>query len=120
MSETGNDIGENTSDGYHTFKELYEFRAAYNIALFNEWTCVGKYDVHKSWCHSDGQKCFDGGWFIVVATLPCGDISNHYEEAVWDCFACPARDKAKEWDGHTPQDVIVRLLSLPSKAVADE
>ena len=27
-------IDENTSDGYHTFKELYEFRKAYNVALF--------------------------------------------------------------------------------------
>ena len=30
-----NDI-ENISDGYHTFKELYEFRKLYNAAFFNE------------------------------------------------------------------------------------
>ena len=28
---------EQMSDGYHTFAELYEFRKAYNAALFNEW-----------------------------------------------------------------------------------
>ena len=27
----------NTSDGYHTFNELYEFRKVFNAALFNEW-----------------------------------------------------------------------------------
>lgn len=30
-------VDENTSDGYHTFKELYKFRLLYNAALFNEW-----------------------------------------------------------------------------------
>ncbi len=27
---------EDCSDGYHTFKELYEFRKQYNATLFNE------------------------------------------------------------------------------------
>ena len=68
-----------TSDGYHTFNELYEFRKLYNAALFNEWASQGKYDVHKSKFHADGGKCFGGGWFIVMAQLPTGQISNHYE-----------------------------------------
>jgi hypothetical protein len=37
MMYAQNKITENTSDGYHTFKELYEFRKAYNVALFNQW-----------------------------------------------------------------------------------
>ena len=68
-----------TSDGYHTFNELYDYRRVYNAALFNEWASQGKYDVHKSWKHSDGKDCFGGGWFIVVAELPTGQASNHYE-----------------------------------------
>jgi hypothetical protein len=28
--------------------------------------------------HSDGTQCFNGQWFIVVAQLPTGQISNHY------------------------------------------
>ena len=28
---------EDISDGYHSFKDLYEFRKLYNAALFNEW-----------------------------------------------------------------------------------
>ena len=105
-------ITENTSDGYHTFKELYEFRKVYNAVLFNEWFNQGKYSVHKSMKHSDGEKCFGGGWFIVVATLPTGDISNHYENKDWNLFNCEVRPRAKEWDGHTSQDVVNRLLEV--------
>jgi len=103
-------IDGNTSDGYHTFNELYEFRRAYNIALFNEWSASGKYSVHKSWRHHDGELCFGGGWFIVVAVLPNGQISNHYEAKDWDLFQIQETEKALfEFDGHTGQDVIARL-----------
>ena len=103
----------NTSDGYHTFNELYDFRKAYNVALFNEWAKQGKYDVHKSVRHHDGTNCFGGGWFIVVAVLPDGQISNHYEIKDWYLFDVEIVDKAKhEFDGHTSQDVINRLLSV--------
>jgi len=105
-------VDENTSDGYHTFKELYEFRKIYNAVLFNEWYKQRKFNVHKSIKHSDGELCFGGGWFIVVATLPTGDISNHYEMKDWDLFNCTIKDLAKEWDGHTAQDVVTRLTSL--------
>lgn len=102
-----------TSDGYHTFNELYEFRKVYNAALFNEWAAQGKYDVHKSLRHNDGELCFDGGWFIVVAILPSGQISNHYDYKDWDLFKVPETDKAMfEFDGHTSQDVLDRLKNL--------
>ena len=105
-------IDGNTSDGYHTFNELYEFRKAYNAALFNEWASSGKCSVHKSWRHHDGELCFGGGWFIVVAVLPDGQISNHYEAKDWALFKVPETDKALfEFDGHTGSDVIARLMS---------
>ena len=118
------------SDGYHTFRELYEFRKVYNAALFNEWAMqkisnpkwanednqpvhLPKYDVHKSWKHSDGELCFGGGWFIVVALLPTGQISNHYEAKDWDLFNIPTTEKAKfDFDGHTSRDVLERLRCL--------
>ena len=112
------------SDGYHTFEEYENLRLAYNVALFNEWgkekvrynSCTNlyerKHDVHKSQRHHDGELCFGGGWFIVVANLPSGQISNHYEMKHWDLFRVPAVEKAKyEWDGHTSEDVIKRLLA---------
>lgn len=106
-------VDENTSDGYHTFKELYEFRKLYNAALFNEWARQQKYDVHKSQRHYDGELCFGrDDYFVVVATLPTGQISNHYPMSDWDLFKCEAVEKAKaQWDGHTSQDVAERLLA---------
>jgi hypothetical protein len=103
-------VDGNTSDGYHTFNELYDFRKAYNAALFNEWAAGGKCSVHKSWRHHDGEPCFGGGWFIVVAVLPDGQISNHYETKDWDLFVLPEAERALfEFDGHTGADVIHRL-----------
>lgn len=127
INYTPSNFRGNYSDGYHTFNELYEFRKLYNAALFNEWAAhlttgdgygqalfnAPKYDVHKSWKHSDGELCFGGGWFIVVAVLPTGQISNHYEAKDWDLFKIPIVEKAKyQFDGHTSQDVLKRLTDI--------
>ena len=104
-----------TSDGYHTFNELYDYRRVYNAALFNEWASQGKYDVHKSWKHSDGKDCFGGGWFIVVAELPTGQASNHYEAQYWDNFVIPSKDTANEYDGHTPKQALSRIAELKAQ-----
>lgn len=107
---TGYDSGE-ISDGYHTFNELYEFRKLYNAALFNEWGKQKLYKVHKSWHHSDAphDPIFGGGWFIVMAELPTGQISNHYEASDWDLFKIPETPVAHAFDGHSPADVAQRL-----------
>lgn len=108
----GVDAGD-VSDGYHTFRELYDFRKMYNAALFNEWAVQGKYRVHKSKRHHDGEECFGGGWFIVVALLPGGQISNHYKLSDWDLFRLPEAEKAMfEYDGHTGADTLERLRSI--------
>lgn len=107
-----NKVTGETSDGYHTFNELYEFRKVFNAALFNEWYAQGKYSVHKSERHADGELCFGGGWFIVMATLPTGQISNHYEMKDWDLFKCEERERADTWDGHEAKDVVDRLLHI--------
>jgi hypothetical protein len=102
-------------DGYHTFDELYEFRLLYNAGMFNAlYRSQGIYGipavkVYKSKRHSDGEIPFGGGWFIVVADLPTGQISNHYELKDWDLFKIPEVEKADQWDGHTTQDVAERL-----------
>jgi hypothetical protein len=114
LKQEGKDISQ-TSDGYHTFAELYEFRKVYNATLFNEWAKfdIPKYNVHKSMKHHDGEYCFGGGWFIVVALLPTGQISNHYELKDWDLFNIPEKDRALfEFDGHTSDDVLNRLIAL--------
>lgn len=103
------------SDGYHTFDEYYDFRKMYNAVLFNEWAKYDtpKYDVHKSLKHHDGEDCFGGGWFIVVAVLPEGQISTHYPVSDWDLFNIPEAETAKyEFDGHTALNVLYRLKAL--------
>lgn len=126
---------EKISDGFHTFKELYEFRKLYNAALFNEWAkqkinfynferdeegnvlseSVGsavKYDVHKSWKHSDGKWCFgkEKEYFIVVAETLYGQITNHYKAEDWDLFKIPEKERANTYDGHSSQEVLRRLF----------
>lgn len=102
-------VNGDTSDGYHTFNELYEFRLLYNAHLFNEWYKSNKYHVHKSKLHSDGTEPFGGGWFVVSAELLTGQITNHYEMKDWDLFQVEERIRANKWDGHTAQDVADRL-----------
>lgn len=114
------------SDGYHTFDELYDYRMIYNAALFNEWAHTlspmngygnslfrfTKFNIHKSTRHSDGGLCFGGGWFIVMAELPTGQISNHYPMKYWDLFKIPIVERANVWDGHTPQQAFERLTEF--------
>lgn len=105
ITDTGN-----ISDGYHTFKELYEYRLLYNAAFFNELARRGVCDVHKSKRHSDGKIPFENpNWFIVVAELPTGQISNHYEMKDWDLFQVPEKDISNVWDGHGSRDVAKRI-----------
>lgn len=98
------------ADEHHSIEELYDYRLAYNALTFNEWAARGKYGVHKSWRHSDGELCFGGGWFIVCATTPHGLVSNHYHEQHWDMFDCEHRELPVEYDGHTPQEALQRLI----------
>lgn len=100
-------------DQAHTIDELYEFRLMYNALLFNLWEETGKYEVYKSKRHDDGELCFDGDYFIVVAMLPKGQISNHYPMDKWEYFKIPEYEKVKDkFDGHTSQDVLDRLRDV--------
>lgn len=103
-----------TSDGYHTFNELYHYRMLYNALWLNEvWWAESQYGGSmkpvKSKRHSDGELCFGGGWFVVSVQLPTGQVTNHYELKDWDKFRIPEVDKAPEWDGHTPQEAVERM-----------
>lgn len=102
-------VTEDTSDGYHTFKELYRYRMLYNALAFRALVSEPSAHPHKSRLHSDGTEPFGGGWFIVVAYLHGKQISNHYELADWDLFDIEERPMADEYDGHTPEDVSERI-----------
>lgn len=102
------DLLANPRDAYHTMAELYEYRLLYNAHAAHGWLAAG-IPVVKSWYHSDGEACFGGGWFVVVAALPTGQVTNHYEGDDWHLFQVPEVDLAPEWDGHTPIDAARRL-----------
>lgn len=112
-------LGE-VSDGYHTFNELYDYRMALNAALFNEWQFSDNITVCKSKKHSDGELVFGGEWFIVVAELPTGQISFHYEEKHWDLFNIPEVELSPTYDGHTPQEALERLIEFVKQGHDDE
>lgn len=104
-----------TSDGFHTFNELYDHRMLLTAALVNHWAVhdphgPDHHDVHKSWLHHDGTMF--GGMFKVVAQLPTGQISYHFDAEHWDLFTIPERERAVEWDGHTAADVAERLRAF--------
>lgn len=111
----GSAITGQTSDGFHTFDELYNQRMLYNAVLFRQWSIHDwgnpefPRDVHKSWRHSDGELCFGGGWFIVSAQLVTGQITNHYPAEHWKLFRIPDRARAADWDGHTAAQAYQRL-----------
>ncbi len=97
----------NASDGYHTHNELYEYRMLYNAHAAIGWLDAG-YRVVKSWRHSDGELCFGGGWFVVVAELPTGQVTNHYEADHWNLFVIP-EETPPAYDGHSPAEAAHRL-----------
>lgn len=107
------DIVDKLNDMAHNEQELYDFRMLYNALLFNEWYKNGSMEVYKSRRHADGELCFDGDWFVVVAILSSGkQITNHYHIDNWDLFKIPeVYEVIHEFDGHTSQDVLQRLNS---------
>jgi len=99
-----------TSDGYHTFNELYHHRAV----LFSVIVANYKDRAWKSVRHHDGTM-YDG-MFIVGIDTPDGQATYHYDiNPYWDMFDCKVREFAPEWDGHTPAQAIERIGKLKAQ-----
>lgn len=98
-------VGNDISDGYHTFDELYEHRHALFMYLLatngRSW---------KSKKHEDGSE-FDG-WFIAGTHLTTGQITYHLPMRLWDICPGEELDKGLTWDGHTSADVVKRIMDL--------
>ena len=96
-----------TSDGYHTFNELYHHRAV----LFSVIVKAFPERAWKARKHHDGTMY--EGMFIVGIETPEGQATYHYDiEPYWDMFNCPEREFAPEWDGHTAAQAIERIGKL--------
>jgi hypothetical protein len=99
-----------TSDGYHTFNELYHHRAV----LFSVIVANYKDRAWKSVRHHDGTM-YDG-MFIVGIDTPDGQATYHYDiDPYWDMFDCKVREFAPKWDGHTPAQAIERIGKLKAQ-----
>lgn len=115
----------NITDKWHTFGDLYNHRMAFTIALCNAINLLnidkllieGREDpkvyCYKSKRHHNNEKdpMFEGS-FIVVIESPGGQISYHYDLEEWDKFKVEERYEPNPYDGHTPDDTIVRLINL--------
>lgn len=100
-------ITGDTSDGYHTFNELYDHRAR----LFSVVVRDHREIAWKSRLHHD-DTMYDG-MFIVGVETPQGQATYHYDiDPYWDIFDCKELVRAPEWDGHTPEQAISRIASL--------
>lgn len=101
------EINGDTSDGYHTFNELYHHRAV----LFSVIVKAFPDKAYKSKKHHDGTM-YDG-MFIVGIDTPRGQATYHYDiDPYWGIFECPELERAPEWDGHTPEEAIDRIGKL--------
>lgn len=97
------EVNENTSDGYHTFKELYEHRRVLTVALFN----LDAKHCWKSRLHSDGTMFDD--YFIVGIETAKGHATYHYHNDYWGEFNVKELNIAPPWDGHTSIEAIERI-----------
>ena len=103
-------ITGDTSDGYHTFNELYHHRAVLFSVIVRDHADL----AWKSKAHHDGTM-YDG-MFIVGIDTPQGQATYHYDiDPYWDMFECKELDRAPEWDGHTPDEAIARIATLRPK-----
>ena len=110
LLEAQEPITGETSDGYHTFNELYHHRAV----LFSVIVSVFHDMAWKSKKHHDGTM-FDG-MFIVGIDTPDGQATYHYDiDPYWGMFNCRVLDNAPEWDGHTPAQAIERIGKLKAQ-----
>ena len=101
VKKTGMSVGE-LSDTYHTFNDLYDHRMV--LTAFAMMSMPYAWKAKK---HEDGTM-FDG-MFIVGAPTPDGMITYHYDLEYWNLFKIPEIPHAPHFDGHTPEDVVMRL-----------
>lgn len=111
-------------DEYHTMDELYDHRMMLFTVLCN---CIESHDnwsphavsdkvsgAWKSLLHHDGTM-FGPEWFIMGIQLKNGkQITYHLKvEPYWSLARfVPQFDRAPEYDGHTSEDVLERLMMI--------
>jgi hypothetical protein len=101
-------VGNDISDGYHTFDELYEHRCLLFLALLKtEYNCRPNsygFDTYRVLNHFDG-------WDLIVALIGNNQISYHVpaKYRAYSDWIVDLPDDEHQWDGHTSADVVERL-----------
>ena len=103
------------SDGYHTFDELYEHRCLLWVALLVQVSALVELCVHEfgvDWMGPTPEfvrfKHYEG-WFLLGVIVPkVGQMSYHLPMKFWDDCGF-AEEKEWDFDGHTSNDVLVRI-----------
>ncbi len=97
-------ISGDTSDGYHTFNELYRHRC-----LLFAWVLLlnHKRNVFKTLKNDAGEE-YDG-WFIGAMNTQFGQISYHLPDSLWDLLPITTHERNSTYDGHTSLDVLGRI-----------
>lgn len=110
------------SDGYHTMDELYDHRITVWIgmcAIAAGWSDEEGQGPGMPWRsknHSDGEPAFGGTWFVLGLGKEAGkQITYHLPIERWEetNFA-ETLEKAPDFDGHTPADVLERIKNISS------
>jgi hypothetical protein len=103
MSKTFKIVGDDLSDGYHTFDELYDHRCLLflNLCLATPERARWKPDFE--------------GWFCMYLETVAGQISYHLpNEMIVHVEKSIKRDDNYKWDGHTSENVRFRLAAAAS------
>ena len=92
-----------TSDGYHTFDELYDHRCLLwiNLCLLQPYRCYVVEEHFK-------------GWFLLGMTTSEGQVSYHCPNKYLNLVHGIKRRHPK-FDGHTSADVIKRLTLIAER-----
>lgn len=102
----GYQITEDTSDGWHSFKDLYHHRALLFSVIVHNYKDM----CWKSKHHHDGKEL---DWnFIVGIDTPWGQASYHYGMDYWDMFDCKVLERAPYYDGYTADESVARIAKL--------
>jgi hypothetical protein len=105
-----------TSDGYHTFNELYEHRhVLFAHLLQNSYMYDSQVFFWKTWRNQNGEVW--DGWFIAGIDTEYGQISYHMPAEWWDRLPVVTEiERNENYDGHTSSDVLLRLKQLLGSA----
>jgi hypothetical protein len=97
MSKTFKIVGDDISDGYHTFDELYDHRCLLFINL-----CLS----HSAWAY---WRPHWEGWPLLGLDLPTGQVTYHIPEKFLPLVKGQIKECGPEWDGHDSNEAMCRL-----------